>query len=127
MPSFTIPAGSPVGALLKGFSYLYAPLDYPHVRRNVAGRLGAAIARIEAIDPLAGVERVSHAVQQTAELVDPELVALELARTFSDATLRPRSSHGRQTASLPSTFSIKPDAIERSDVRSRHDRAAISI
>ena len=77
MPSFTIPAGSPVGALLKGFSYLYAPLDYPHVRRNVAGRLGAAIGRIESIDPLAGVERVSHAVQQTAELVDPELVAPE--------------------------------------------------
>jgi hypothetical protein len=75
VPSFTIPAGSPVGALLKGFSYLYAPLDYPHVRRNVAGRLGAAIARIEAIDPLAGVERVGQAVQQTAELVDPELVA----------------------------------------------------
>lgn len=75
VPSFTIPAGSPVGALLKGFSYLYAPLDYPQVRRNVAGRVGAAIARIEAIDPLAGVERVSQAVQQTAELVDPELVA----------------------------------------------------
>ena len=38
--SFTIPAGSPVGSLLKGFSYLYAPLSYAHVRHNVAGRLG---------------------------------------------------------------------------------------
>jgi hypothetical protein len=72
MPSFTIPAGSPIGALLKGFSYLYAPLDYPQVRRNVAGRLGAAIARIDAIEPIAAPERIGQAVQEVADRVDPE-------------------------------------------------------
>ena len=40
MPRFAIPAGSPAGSLLKGFSYLYAPLSFPHVRHSVAGRLG---------------------------------------------------------------------------------------
>ena len=28
MPRFKIPSGSPAGSLLKGFSYLYAPLRY---------------------------------------------------------------------------------------------------
>ena len=72
MPSFTIPAGSPVGALLKGFSYLYAPLSYPHVRYNVSGRMADAIVRIDAVDPSAAPERVGQAVQQMADLVGPE-------------------------------------------------------
>jgi hypothetical protein len=72
LPSLTIPSGSPAGSLLKGFSYLYAPLGYPHIRRNVAGRLGDAIARIDAVDPSPVPERVSQAMQQTAELIDPE-------------------------------------------------------
>jgi hypothetical protein len=72
MPSLTIPSGSPAGSLLKGFSYLYAPLTYPYVRRNVAGRLGDAIARIDAVDPSPVPDRVSQALQQTADLIDPE-------------------------------------------------------
>jgi hypothetical protein len=72
VPSFTIPAGSPVGALLKGFSYLYAPLDYPNVRRNVAGRMGDAIARIDAVEPIAAPERIGQAVQEMADRVGPE-------------------------------------------------------
>ena len=72
LPSFTIPSGSPAGSLLKGFSYLYAPLSFPHLRRNVAGRLGDAIARIDAVDPSPVPERVSQAMQQTADVVGPE-------------------------------------------------------
>ena len=72
LPSFTIPSGSPTGSLLKGFSYLYAPLSFPHLRRNVAGRLGDAIARIDAVDPSPVPERVSQAMQQTADLIGPE-------------------------------------------------------
>lgn len=72
LPSFTIPSGSPGGSLLKGFSYLYAPLSFPHLRRDVAGRLGDAIARIAAVDPSLVPERASQAMQQTADAVDPE-------------------------------------------------------
>ena len=72
LPRFTIPSGSPAGSLLKGFSYLYAPLSFPHLRRNVAGRLGDAIARIDAVDPSPVPERVSQAMQQTADVVEPE-------------------------------------------------------
>jgi hypothetical protein len=72
MPSLTIPSGSPVGSLLKGFSYLYAPLSYPHVRRNVAGRLGDAIARIDAVDPSPIPDRVDQVMQQMADIIGPE-------------------------------------------------------
>ena len=72
MPSLAIPSGSPVGSLLKGFSYLYAPLSYPHVRRNVAGRLGDAIARIDAVDPSPIPDRVDQVMQQMADLIGPE-------------------------------------------------------
>ena len=72
LPRFTIPSGSPAGSLLKGFSYLYAPLSFPHLRRNVAGRLGDAIARIDAVDPSPVPDRVGQAMQQTADLIDPE-------------------------------------------------------
>jgi hypothetical protein len=77
LPSFRIPSGSPVGSLLKGFSYLYAPLSYSHVRRNVAGRLADAIARIDAVDPSPVPERVSQAMQQTADLIGPEELPTE--------------------------------------------------
>ena len=72
LPSFTIPSGSPAGSLLKGFSYLYAPLSFPHLRRNVADRLGDAIARIDAVDPSPVPERVSQAMQQTEDAIGPE-------------------------------------------------------
>ena len=75
MPSFRIASGSPVGALLKGFSYLYASLNYPHVRHNVAGRLGDAVSRIDAVDPSAAPERVGQALQQMVELVGPDELA----------------------------------------------------
>jgi hypothetical protein len=60
---------SPVGALLTGFSYLYAPLSYPHVHYSVAGRLEHAIARIDAVDPLDAPGRIGQAVQQMVDLV----------------------------------------------------------
>lgn len=72
LPGFTIPSGSPAGSLLKGFSYLYAPLSFPHLRRNVAGRLGDAIARIDAVDPSPVSQRVSQATQETADAIGPE-------------------------------------------------------
>jgi hypothetical protein len=62
-------ARSPVGALLTGFSYLYAPLSYPHVHYSVAGRLEHAIARIDAVDPLDAPGRIGQAVQQMVDLV----------------------------------------------------------
>jgi hypothetical protein len=63
------PSRSPVGALLTGFSYLYAPLSYPHVHYSVAGRLAHAIARIDAVDPLDAQGRIGQAVQQMVDLV----------------------------------------------------------
>lgn len=72
LPSFTIPSGSPAGSLLRGFSYLYAPPSFRHLRRNVAGRLGDAIARIDAVDPSPVPQRVSQAMQQTADAIEPE-------------------------------------------------------
>src|SRR6476620_3878479 len=72
VPNVTIPSGSPAGSLLKGFSYLYAPLSFPNLRRNVAGRLGDAIARIDAVDPSPVPQRVSQAMQQTEDAIGPE-------------------------------------------------------
>jgi hypothetical protein len=71
MPRFTIPSGSPTGSLLKGFSYLYAPLSYPHVHHSVAGRLDRAIGRIDAVDPSVVPERVGQALQQMVDLDGP--------------------------------------------------------
>jgi hypothetical protein len=65
----TAPARSPVGALLTGFSYLYAPLSYPRVHYSVAGRLEHAMARIDAVDPLDAPGRIGQAVQQMVDLV----------------------------------------------------------
>jgi hypothetical protein len=71
MPRFTISSRSPTGSLLKGFSYLYAPLSYPRVHHNVAGRLDRAIGRIAAIDPSVVPERVGQALQQMVDLDSP--------------------------------------------------------
>ena len=71
MPRFTIPSGSPTGSLLKGFSYLYAPLSYPHVHHSVAGRVDRAIGRIDAVDPSVVPERVGQALQQMVDLDIP--------------------------------------------------------
>jgi hypothetical protein len=72
MPSLAIPSGSPAGSLMKGFSYLYAPLSVPRRRYHVAGRLGEAIARVDAVDPSAGTERLGQAVQQMTNLAATE-------------------------------------------------------
>jgi hypothetical protein len=63
------PSGSPVGALLTGFSYLYAPLSYPHGHYSVGGRLEHAIARIDAVDPTDEPGRIGQALQQMVDLV----------------------------------------------------------
>jgi hypothetical protein len=69
LPQPKAPATSPVGSLLTGFSYLYAPLSYPHVHYSVGGRLQHAIARIDAVDPSLADARVGHALQQMVDLV----------------------------------------------------------
>jgi hypothetical protein len=50
-PGSKIPSGSPAGSLIKGFSYLYAPLRYQRIHHSVGGRMNYAIARIDAVDP----------------------------------------------------------------------------
>jgi hypothetical protein len=63
--------------LLKGFSYLYAPLSYPHIRYSVGGRLEHAIARIGAVDPSVVPDRVGLALQQMVDLASsPEELPL---------------------------------------------------
>jgi hypothetical protein len=69
MPRFKIPSGSPAGSLLKGFSYLYAPLRYQRIHHSVGGRLEHAIARIDAVDPSMAPQRVGQALQQMIDLV----------------------------------------------------------
>jgi hypothetical protein len=69
MPRIQLAPASPVSSLLKGFSYLYAPLGFPHVRRSVGGRLERAIARIDVVDPSAAPDRLGQALQQMAGLV----------------------------------------------------------
>ena len=69
MPRFKIPSGSPAGSLIKGFSYLYAPLRYQRVNYSVGERLESAIARIDSVDPSAAPQRVGQALQQMVDLV----------------------------------------------------------
>ena len=69
MPEFKIPSGSPAGSLLKGFSYLYAPLRYQRIHYSVGGRLESAIARIGTVDPSVAPQRVGQALQQMVDLV----------------------------------------------------------
>lgn len=68
-PRYKTPSRSPVAALLTGFSYLYAPLSYPHLHYSVAGRLEHAIARIDAVDPSDAPGRIGQALQQMVDLV----------------------------------------------------------
>ena len=70
-PGSRIPSGSPAGSLIKGFSYLYAPLSFRRVHYSVAGRLERAIARIDAVDPSVVPERVGQALQQMVDLDGP--------------------------------------------------------
>ena len=69
MPGIKIPSGSPAGSLLKGFSYLYAPLRYQRIHYSVGGRLESAIARIGTVDPSVAPQRVGQALQQMVDLV----------------------------------------------------------
>jgi hypothetical protein len=69
LPRRETPSASPIGSLLTGFSYLYAPLSYPRVHYSVAGRLEHAIARIDAVDPSVAPDRVGQALQQMVDLV----------------------------------------------------------
>ena len=69
VPRFKFPLGSPAGSMIKGFSYLYAPLKHPHVHYSVSGRLERAIARVDAVDPSIADERVGQALQQMVDLV----------------------------------------------------------
>ena len=69
MPPLKIPSGSPTGSLIKGFSYLYAPLRYQRIHHSVGSRLEYAIARIDAVDPSVAPERVGQALQQMVDLV----------------------------------------------------------
>jgi hypothetical protein len=68
LPRLKIPSGSPAGSLIKGFSYLYAPLRYQRIHHSVGGRLNYAIARIDSVDPSVA-PRVGQALQQMVDLV----------------------------------------------------------
>jgi len=91
MPRFKIPSNSPAGSLLKGFSYLYAPLTYPRVQYSVGGRLDRAIARIEAVDPSVVPERLGQALQQMVDLDSPTGSTAEGGEPVVDIFDQPRS------------------------------------
>jgi hypothetical protein len=91
MPRFNIPFASPAGSLLKGFSYLYAPLWHPRVHYSVGGRLAHAIARIDAVDPSVAPQRVGQALQQMVELVGPAESPAEGGEPVVDLFDQPRS------------------------------------
>jgi hypothetical protein len=93
LPQPKAPTTSPVGSLLTGFSYLYAPLSYPHIHYSVGGRLEHAIARIDAVDPSLADERVGHALHQMVELVSgpEESAGTERAEPAVDIFDQPRN------------------------------------
>jgi hypothetical protein len=88
-PRFNIPFASPAGSLLKGFSYLYAPLRYPRVHYSVGGRLELAIGRIDAVE--VAPQRVGQALQQMVELVGPAESPEEGGEPVVDLLDQPRS------------------------------------
>jgi hypothetical protein len=97
-PRFRIPFGSPAGSLIKGFSYLYAPLRYRPVHYSVPGRLGRAIARVDAVDPSVADERVGQALDQMVELVsgpDESPGSPESGEPAVDVFDQPRSEEPR--------------------------------
>jgi hypothetical protein len=91
LPGSKIPSGSPAGSLLKGFSYLYAPLSYPRFHYSVGGRLDRAIARIDAVDPSVAPQRVGNALQQMVELVGSTEPPPEGGEPVVDIFDQPRS------------------------------------
>jgi hypothetical protein len=92
MPRFKIPSGSPAGSLIKGFSYLYAPLRYQRIHHSVGGRLEYAIARIAAVDPSAAPQRVGQALQQMVDLVSgPTESPVENSEPVVDIFDQPRN------------------------------------
>jgi hypothetical protein len=91
MPRFKISSNSPAGSLLKGFSYLYAPLTYPRVHYSVGGRLVRAVARIDAVDPSVVPERVGQALQQMVDLDSPTGSPAEGGEPVVDIFDQPRS------------------------------------
>jgi hypothetical protein len=91
-PSGKISAGSPAGSLIKGFSYLYAPLRYQRIHHSVGSRLEYAIARIDAVDPSIAPERVGQALQQMVDLVSgPTEAPGENGEPVTDVFDQPRS------------------------------------
>jgi hypothetical protein len=68
-PRFKIPFASPAGSMVKGFSYLYAPLRYQPIHSSVGGRLERAIARVDAVDPSVTQVHMGQALHQMVELV----------------------------------------------------------
>jgi hypothetical protein len=92
MPGFKIPSGSPAGSLIKGFSYLYAPLRYQRIHHSVGGRLEYAIARIAAVDPSVAPQRVGQALQQMVDLVSgPTESPVENSEPVVDIFDQPRN------------------------------------
>ena len=92
MPRFKIPSGSPAGSLIKGFSYLYAPLRYQRIHHSVGGRLEYAIARIAAVDPSVAPQRVGQALQQMVDLVSgPTESPVENSEPVVDIFDQPRN------------------------------------
>ena len=91
-PRLKIPFASPAGSLIKGFSYLYAPLRYPRIHHSVGGRLGSAIARIDAVDPSIAPQRVGQALQPMVDLVGgPTESPVENGEPVVDIFDQPRS------------------------------------
>jgi hypothetical protein len=90
-PRFNIRFASPAGSLLKGFSYLYAPLRYPRAHYSVGGRLQHAIARIDAVDPSLAPRRVGQALQPMVDLVGPAELPAEGGEPVVDLLDQPRS------------------------------------
>ena len=88
-PRFNIPFASPAGSLIKGFSYLYAPLRYPRLHYSVAGRLELAISRIDAVE--VAPQRVGQTLQQMVELVGPAESPEEGGEPVVDLFDQPRS------------------------------------
>jgi hypothetical protein len=97
-PRFRIPFASPAGSMIKGFSYLYAPLRYRQVNYSVAGRLERAIARVDAVDPTVADERIGQALHQSVDLIsgpDDSLGQPEGGELAIDVLDQPRSEEPR--------------------------------
>ena len=64
-PRFNIPLASPAGSLLKGFSYLYAPLMYPRAHYSVGQALQPMVELVGPTEsPVEGGEPVVDLLDQ---------------------------------------------------------------